>query len=91
MWEKIKKFFGFLDTDKDGKIEIQDVDTSIKNANEQINASIDEVRAEVKKRIRRIKEESVDVKVAAKEVGNQLGDIVDAAKGKGRPGRKKNK
>ena len=37
----------------------------------------------------RIKEELVDVRKAIKEVANQSGDVVDAAKGKSRPGRKK--
>jgi hypothetical protein len=39
--------------------------------------------------VKRVKEELVDVNEAVKEVINQAGDVVDAAKGKSRAGRKK--
>ena len=43
-------------------------------------------------RAKRVKEELKDVGASLKEVGNQAGDVVDAAKGKKRRGRpRKNK
>jgi len=43
-------------------------------------------------RAKRVKEELKDVGASVKEVGNQVGDVVDAAKGKKRRGRpRKNK
>tara|TARA_Y100000385_G_scaffold72269_1_gene72749 strand:+ start:1006 stop:1251 length:246 start_codon:yes stop_codon:yes gene_type:complete len=44
---------------------------------------------EIKKRYKLTAEELQDVGKAIKEVGNQLGDIDDAIKGKARKGRKK--
>lgn len=44
---------------------------------------------ELEERVERVKEEVNDVVDAVKEVGNQIGDIPKAAKGKPRPGRKK--
>jgi uncharacterized protein with GYD domain len=46
---------------------------------------------ETKKRAKAVKEEIKDVAVAVKEVGNQIGDIGGAVKGKARKGRKKKK
>ena len=46
---------------------------------------------EVKRRAKNIKEELKDVVVAAKELGNQVGDVAQAAKGKKRQGRKPKK
>ena len=46
---------------------------------------------EVKRRAKNVKEELKDVVVAAKELGNQIGDVAQAAKGKKRQGRKKKK
>ena len=92
MWEKIKKWFGFADLNKDGKVTAEDlevakavVEKNIKEANEKIN----EVVTDVKTRVNRVKDEVTDVIVAAKEVANQAGDVVAAAKGKERKGRKK--
>ena len=45
---------------------------------------------EIKKRYKLTAQELSDVAQAIKEVGNQLGDIDDALKGKARKGRKKN-
>ena len=45
---------------------------------------------EIKKRYKLTAGELADVAKAIKEVGNQLGDIDDAVKGKARKGRKKN-
>jgi len=44
---------------------------------------------EIKKRYKLTAKELADVAIAIKEVGNQLGDIDDAIKGKKRKGRKK--
>ena len=44
---------------------------------------------EIKKRYKLTAQELSDVAVAIKEVGNQIGDIDDAVKGKSRKGRKK--
>ena len=44
---------------------------------------------EIKKRYKLTAQELSDVADAIKEVGNQLGDIDDAVKGKARKGRKK--
>jgi hypothetical protein len=46
------------------------------------------IKNETKHRAKRIKEELSDVGAAIKEVGNQIGDLPDAAKGKTRKGRK---
>jgi len=44
---------------------------------------------DVKKRYKLTAQELSDVAKAIREVGNQIGDIDDALKGKGRKGRKK--
>jgi chromosome segregation ATPase len=46
---------------------------------------------EIKKRYKLTAEELADVAKAIKEVGNQIGDIDDAVKGKARKGRKTKK
>jgi len=46
------------------------------------------VKEQTMHRLSRIKEELADVGAAIKEVGNQIGDLPDAAKGKTRKGRK---
>ena len=46
---------------------------------------------EAKRRAKNIKEELQDVVVEAKELGNQIGDVSKAAQGKKRQGRRKNK
>lgn len=99
MWEKIKKWFGFLDLNKDGKITAEDLELAkalaekkYREANEAINAvndQITDVVTQVKTRTKRVKEEVADVVDAAKEVANQVEDVVAAAKGKARRGRKK--
>lgn len=99
MWEKIKKWFGFLDLNKDGKITAEDLELAkalaekkYREANEAINSvndQITDVVTQVKTRTKRVKEEVADVVDAAKEVANQVEDVVAAAKGKARRGRKK--
>ena len=51
----------------------------------------EDVAKEVKRRAKNVKEELKDVVDAAKELGNQIGDVAQAAKGKKRQGRKKKK
>lgn len=92
MWEKIKKWFGFADLDRDGKVTAEDIELAralaekkVREANEAINDAV----VETKKRVKRVKEEIADVKAAAKEVVDQAEDVVAAAKGKARKGRKK--
>lgn len=46
---------------------------------------------EIKRRFKLTSQELADVAVAIKEVGNQIGDIDDAIKGKARKGRKSKK
>ena len=46
---------------------------------------------EIKRRYKLTSQELADVAVAIKEVGNQIGDIDDALKGKARKGRKTKK
>ena len=65
----------------------------IKDQNKNfIPDAIEDKAAKVKEqtmhRLGRIKEELADVGAAIKEVGNQIGDLPDAAKGKTRKGRK---
>jgi Ca2+-binding EF-hand superfamily protein len=60
MWEKIKKWFGFLDLNKDGKVTAEDLevaraiaDKKAKEANETINAVVE--AAEKIKKVRKKK------------------------------------
>jgi Ca2+-binding EF-hand superfamily protein len=60
MWEKIKKWFGFLDLNKDGKVSAEDLelaralaDKKAKEANETLNAVVE--AAEKIKKVRKKK------------------------------------
>lgn len=53
-----------------------------------VEDKVKHIKKETKHRAKRIKEELSDVGAAIKEVGNQIGDLPDAAKGKTRKGRK---
>jgi len=60
MWEKIKKWFGFLDLNKDGKVSAEDLELAralankkAKEANETINAVVE--AAEKIKKVRKKK------------------------------------
>lgn len=60
MWEKIKKWFGFLDLNKDGKVTAEDLeiaravaDKNAKAANEALNAVVE--AAEKIKKVRKKK------------------------------------
>ena len=55
---------------------------------EEVKQEVKKVVKETKRRSRRVKQELNDVGEAVKEVANQAGDVVDAAKGKKRRGRK---
>lgn len=65
---------------KTGKIEDADGDL--------IADDVEDVAKEVKRRAKNVKAELSDVKKAAKELGDQLEDVVEAAAGKPRRGRK---
>ena len=76
---------------KTGKINDRDGDyipDEIEDKVEDVKEDVAEVKAKVKKRVKRVKEEVKDVADALKEVGNQLGDVGKAVKGKPRRGRK---
>ena len=80
-------YFGFY---KKGKINDRDGDY----IPDEVEDTIEDVKAEAieaKRRVKNVKEELKDVVVAAKELGNQVGDVAKAAKGKKRQGRKKTK
>ena len=100
--EWFKKLIAFFDFNKDGKVDSNDakaaaekvevqvekVVTQAKAAANKVEAKVESVTNETKRRARRVKEEAADVVAAVKEVGNQAADVVSAAKGKSRSGRK---
>ena len=76
---------------REGKIKDEDQDNIpdvLENKAEEVKQEIKKVVKETKRRSRRVKQELKDVGDAVKEVANQAGDVVDAAKGKKRRGRK---
>ena len=80
-------YFAFY---KKGKINDRDGDY----IPDEVEDTIEDVKAaaiEAKRRVKNVKEELKDVVVAAKELGNQIGDVAQAAKGKKRQGRKSKK
>ena len=77
-------YFGFY---KQGKINDRDGDF-IPDEIEDAVEDVKKVAKTVKKRAERVKEELGDVVDAIKEVGKQSKDVVKAAKGKPRAGRK---
>jgi len=74
-------YFGFY---KRGKINDRDGDY----IPDEIEDTIEDTIEETKRRAKAVKTELKDVKKATKEVVNQAGDVIDAAKGKKRRGRK---
>lgn len=80
-------YFAFY---KKGKINDRDGDY----IPDEVEDTIEDVKKhakEVKRRAKNVKEELKDVVAAAKELGNQIGDVAQAAKGKKRQGRKNKK
>jgi beta-lactam-binding protein with PASTA domain len=80
-------YFGFY---KKGKINDRDGDL----IPDEIEDAVEEIKKaalEAKRRGKNVKNELKDVLAAAKELGNQLGDVGAAAKGKKRQGRRKKK
>jgi len=77
-------YFGFY---RKGKINDRDGDL-IPDEIEEAVAEIKAAAVEAKRRGKNIKKELKDVIAAAKELGNQAGDVAAAAKGKKRQGRK---
>ena len=75
---------------KTGKINDRDGDY-IPDEIEDAADKVKDAAKEVKRRAKNVKKELGDVVDAAKEVGNQLGDVGAAVKGKKRQGRKKKK
>ena len=73
-------YFGFY---KKGKINDRDGDF--------IPDEVEDGVKEVKRRAKNVKKELKDVVEAAKELGNQVGDVGKAVKGKKRQGRKAKK
>tara|TARA_R110002020_G_scaffold70344_1_gene182570 strand:+ start:167 stop:466 length:300 start_codon:yes stop_codon:yes gene_type:complete len=80
-------YFGFY---KKGKINDRDGDL-IPDEIEDAVAEIKAAAIEAKRRGKNVKNELKDVLAAAKELGNQIGDVSKAAKGKKRQGRKPKK
>ena len=77
MWKLTKKYW----------IDVWNLLWSKTNIDEKAIATV----KEIKKRYKLTTQELSDVAKAIKEVGNQLGDIDDAIKGKARKGRKTKK
>ena len=75
---------------KQGKINDADKDF-IPDEIEDAAADVKAAAKEVKRRAKNVKKELSDVVDAAKELGNQMGDVGAAVKGKKRQGRKKKK
>ena len=76
---------------KTGKINDRDGDyipDEVEDTVEDVKEKATKVKSEVKRRAKRIKEELSDVADAVKEVGKQSKDVVNAAKGTKRKGRK---
>lgn len=75
---------------KQGKINDADKDF----IPDEVEAAVEEIKKaalEAKRRGKNVKTELKDVIAAAKELGNQMGDVGAAVKGKKRQGRKKKK
>ncbi len=80
-------YFGFY---KRGKINDRDGDF-IPDEIEDAAGKVKAAAKEVKRRGKNVKKELKDVVEAAKELGNQVGDVGKAVKGKKRQGRKAKK
>ena len=76
---------------KTGKINDRDGDyipDEVEDAVEDVKETATKVKSEVKRRAKRVKEELGDVADSIKEVGKQSKDVVNAARGNKRKGRK---
>ena len=69
----------------------EDISDLLKDWFEDIKEDVAEVKSEVKRRVKRVKEELKDVKTAGKNLAKQSKDVVEAAKGGNRKGRKPSK
>lgn len=79
---------------KKGKIKDDDQDyipDVVEDKVSDIKETVEKTKKEVNRRARRVKEELDDVAVAAKNLTNQTGDVIDAVKGTSRKGRKPKK
>lgn len=85
MWEKIKKWFGYADLNKDGKVTAEDLEVARAIAEQKVKDANDNIN----QRVARVKEEVADVVESANETIAQVDDIVAAVKNKPRKGRKK--
>ena len=85
MWAKIKKWLGILDFNKDGKVTAEDLEL----AKALAEKTAKEASEKINKRVKRVKEEAAEVVEAIEEVVDQAEDVIKAAKGKARAGRKK--
>jgi hypothetical protein len=88
MWKKIKKWFGLLDLNKDGKVTIEDfelaktfAEKTVKEANEKINT----VNEQITDAVTLVKKH----KETVKKVVDQAEDVVATVKSKTQKGRKK--
>jgi Ca2+-binding EF-hand superfamily protein len=88
MWKKIKKWFGLLDLNKDGKVTVEDfelaktlTEKTVKEANEKINT----VNEQITDAVTLVKKH----KETVKKVVDQAEDVVATVKSKTQKGRKK--
>ena len=72
---------------KTGKIKDEDGDL----IPDVVEDKVEDIKTETKRRVRRVKEELDDVKDALKNTADQLGDVVEAAGGSKRKGKKSSK
>jgi uncharacterized protein YoxC len=84
VWVLTKYFNLFADVDEDG------IPDEVEEKVETAKKTVKRTTKEVKRRANRVKEELNDIKVSAKDLANQVGDVGKAIKGKPRSGRKKN-
>jgi len=72
---------------KTGKIKDEDGDL----IPDVVEDKVEEVKAETKRRVKRVKQELKDVKKSAKDLKEQIVDVAEAAGGSNRKGRKSTK
>ncbi len=98
----IQKLISMFDVNRDNKITAEDLElakalteekyrTANARINDQITDAVTTVETtvnETKRRVKRVKEEVADTKDAIEQAVDQIEDVVAAAKGKSRSGRK---